>query len=140
MRHGYRRLKSGQIDLYYPRVLGVFIRLKYFRLALKSILYILHGLFVDREYAVFAAGFYRHIGDGEAVVHRKLGYALSCELERLIQSTVDSDLTYKMEDHVFARYIRLKLTAELYLYGVWYSEPVEAGCHSGSHVCRADSC
>ena len=131
MRKSYRRFQLGKIYGYGPVVLGVGIRLKYLVRPADSVLH---------EYAILSSGFYGHVGNAEPVVHGQVCKSISHKFQRFVKGSVNSDLSYQMEDHIFSGNIFLRLAGQDYLDGCRHLEPGFACGHSGGHVGASHSC
>ena len=97
------------------------------------------GLFIDGEDAVFRAGFDGHVGDGEAVVHRKVRHAVARKLQRHVSRTVDADLADQMEDYVLSAHPLPWLAAQLDLDRGGHAQPGLSAGHARGHVGGADA-
>ena len=78
---------------------------------------------VDLDKARLAASFNRHVGNGEALIHRQTADGAARELHRLVQRAVDADHADDVEDDVLAGNARVKLAVDLEEQRLGHLEP-----------------
>ena len=94
-------------------------------------------LFVHGEDAVLRARLDRHVGDGEAVVHRQIRDPPARELQRLVARAVNAYHAYQVQDYVLAAHPFSRRTVQHDLYRGGDAEPSLTGGHPRRHVRRS---
>ena len=135
-----RRTYFGEIDGDHFIILRILIRLVD-RVRLFGVLFhVGFRLLIHREDPVLCACFDRHIRHRKAVVHGQICDAVSGKLHGFVKSTVNTDLSYNMDDNIFSAYIFPRLSCQHKLDRTWNLEPDLSGRHSCRNVCRSHSC
>ena len=139
VRESHCRLEQRKIDIVYGIVFCVFIGLVNLILPVYTALHVFSCHIVNREYAVFAAGFDGHVGYAEAVVHGKRRYTWSGKLHGFVQRTVDADYSNDVKNYIFTADVFRKASGEVELQRAGNLEPGLAGGHTRGQIGGAHS-
>ena len=127
MRERDRRRNIGRLDLVHLRVLRVGVGVVLGVGALSAAVHVGARDVVDLDKARLAASFDRHVGNGEALIHRQAADGTARKLHCLVQRAVDADHADDVEDDVLAGDARVKLAVDLEEQRLGHLEPRLAG-------------
>ncbi len=89
--------------------------------------------------SIFSSGFDGHIGNGKTIIHGKIGNPFSSKLHGLIQSSIHTNHSYNMKNHIFSTHPFGRFPNNIKFYGRWHLKPSFACCHSCRHICTSNT-